>query len=133
MIDFWSFEENTSNWGSYLEDGWETWPIPYDAADSRITCALAPPIPNELTEARSYFPLGQTVPSEISCQYLSMCTWAKRYKRLGYVLSVGTIKLALSKGIFGFGRLKKILGGIIFFSRARIAFIRLDRPLAPSP
>ena len=44
----------------------------------------------------------------------------------------GTTSFFSVKGIFGFGLLNLILGGIVLFSRASTALIKLEIPEAPS-
>lgn len=77
-------------------------------ADSKITWALEPPIPKELTLILCGRWLGQGVGS------------------------TGTCSFASENGIFGFGVWKWMFGGIVLCSRDKTALMMLVMPDAPS-
>jgi hypothetical protein len=77
-------------------------------ADSRMTWALDPPIPNEFTLILSGLPAGHGVGSR------------------------GTHRFASMNGIWGFGVLKWILGAMVLCSRDKMDLMILVMPEAPS-
>lgn len=96
---------------------------------STMACALLPPIPNEFTDTLSARSFGHgrgstgttrffCVNGTVACTSACRCTVTRRLVKACLLLGLGLEDL--------------MFGGIVLFSNARTALIRLVRPLAPS-
>lgn len=93
---------------------------------NRLTCALAPPIPNEFTPTRSARSAGHGV--ALTGTFNFPCSQGTLNKsQLSKLQSGATIDL-----LEGFGFLKLMLGGIVLCSSAKTILMTLDIPEAPS-